>query len=112
METAIASIARAERNGPDTSAGAARSTAVQVIFVEDDDFFRLAVEAELTDEGFTVHSFADGEPMMQAVSAGLTADVVLLDWGLERTLGIDLICEMRERGLDWPVVFLTGRNSP
>jgi two-component system response regulator ChvI len=89
-----------------------RATTAHVIFVEDDDFYRLAVEAELTEEGFTVHSFEDGEPMLQAAAAGLVADVVLLDWGLERTLGIELICQMRERGLDWPVVFLTGRNSP
>jgi len=46
------------------------------------------------------------------VTAGLVADVVLLDWGLERTLGIELICQFRDRGLHWPVVFLTGRNSP
>jgi two-component system response regulator ChvI len=85
---------------------------VRVIFVEDDDFYRQAVEAELVVEGFSVCSFDDSEPMMKAVAAGLTADVVLLDWGLESTLGIDLLCQIKERGLHWPVVFLTGRNSP
>jgi two-component system response regulator ChvI len=112
MEMGLRSAAAARAGRLDTSVEVTRATTVQVIFVEDDDFYRLAVEAELAEEGFTVHSFADGEAMMEAVTAGLVADVVLLDWGLERTLGIELICQIRERGLHWPVVFLTGRNSP
>src|SRR6266700_2900174 len=87
-------------------------SAIQVIFVEDDDFYRQAVGGELVEEGFVVHAFKDGEFMFAAVAAGLTADVVVLDWGLESTPGIDLLSQMRERGWQWPVVFLTGRNSP
>lgn len=84
----------------------------RVIFVDDDDFYRQAVEAELTDEGFSVHSFNDGAPMLDAVASGLKADIVLLDWGLESGPGIDVLAQLRERGVNWPVVFLTGRNSP
>ncbi|MBV8186226.1 MAG: response regulator transcription factor [Alphaproteobacteria bacterium] len=88
------------------------SQRTQVVFVEDDDLYRQAIETELTEEGFVVRSFKDGEPMLAAIGSGLVADVVLLDWGLERTLGIDLLAQLRERGLQWPIVFLTGRNSP
>jgi two-component system response regulator ChvI len=87
-------------------------SAIHVIFVEDDDFYRRAVETELVAEGFVVHAFEDGEPMLAAAASGLTGDVVILDWGLESALGIDLLSQMKERGLQWPVVFLTGRNSP
>jgi two-component system response regulator ChvI len=86
-------------------------SAIRAIFVEDDDFYRQAVEAELVAEGFAVHAFADGESMLTAVASGLKADVVVLDWGLKSESGIDLLSHLRERGLDWPVVFLTGRNS-
>jgi two-component system response regulator ChvI len=100
------SIARCSSNEP-----TATGSAIEVIFVEDDSFYRQAVEAELTAEGFVVHAFGDGRPMLDAVASGLTADVVVLDWGLESALGIDLLLQIRERGLTWPVVFLTGRNS-
>lgn len=85
---------------------------ITVLYVEDDDHFRNAVEIELTDEGFGVHSFRDGSSMLSAVAQGLHADIVVLDWGLEKVDGIDLLGEIRARGLQWPVVFLTGRNSP
>lgn len=85
---------------------------IAVIFVEDDDFYRQAVEHELIEEGFLVHSFKDGESMLAAVAGGLAADVVVLDWGLETTLGIELLPQLQERGWMRPVIFLTGRNSP
>jgi two-component system response regulator ChvI len=84
----------------------------QVIFVEDDDFYRQAVEAELVANGFAVHAFDDGESMLAAVASGLQADVVLLDWGLESGPGINLLSQIRERDLQWPVVFLTGQTNP
>jgi two-component system response regulator ChvI len=88
------------------------SQAIQVIFVEDDNYYREAVEAELRELDFAVHPFKDGSSMLAAVADGLQADLVILDWALEDTAGIDLLSQMRARGLDWPVVFLTSRNSP
>jgi two-component system response regulator ChvI len=85
---------------------------IQLIFVEDDDLYREAVEIELGREGFTVHPFRDGQAMLAAVAGGLHADMVVFDWGPENTLGINLLSQMRARGLRWPVVFLTNRNSP
>jgi two-component system response regulator ChvI len=35
-----------------------------------------------------------------------------LDWGLESGAGIDLLSQMREQDLRWPVVFLTERSNP
>jgi two-component system response regulator ChvI len=88
------------------------SDAIKVVFVEDDEHFRDAIEVDLTEDGFSVSSFRDGPSMLAAAAGGLKADVAVLDWGLEKILGIDLIVQMRTRGLTWPVVFLTGRNSP
>jgi two-component system, OmpR family, response regulator ChvI len=114
METLSADRGARHLGGPNRSdqCHAPTVSAIQVIFVEDDDFYRQAVEGELVEAGFVVHAFKDGEPMFAAVAAGLTADVVVLDWGLESSLGIDLLSQMRERGWQSPVVFLTGRNSP
>ena len=85
---------------------------IQVILVEHDDYYRDAVKLELADEGFAVHAFKDGRAMLTAVAEGLQADLVVLDWELENMFGIDLLTQMRQEGLQWPVVFLTGRSSP
>jgi len=103
---------RHSRNYEPDTAASVPSDAIKVLYVEDDDHFRGAVEMELADEGFEVHSFRDGPAMLSAVAEGLYADIIVLDWGLERVLGIDLLGEIRARGLQCPVVFLTGRNSP
>ena len=39
------------------------------------------------------------------------ADLILLDWDLPRMPGIDLLDELRRRGIELPVVFLTGYGS-
>jgi two-component system response regulator ChvI len=112
MDTVIRDVESARADGIRGSADVRTSRTTRVIFVEDDDFYRRAVEAELTDEGFAIHSFSDGAPMLEAVASGLAADVILLDWGLESAPGIDVLAQLRERRVNWPVVFLTGRNSP
>jgi two-component system response regulator ChvI len=96
----------------DVSAGPLAASATRVIFVDDDAFYRQAVDAELTEQGFSVSSFNDDSPMLDAVGAGLAADVVLLDWGLASASGIDVLGDLRRRGVRWPVVFLTGLSNP
>jgi two-component system response regulator ChvI len=95
-----------------TRGSAQGASAITVIFVDDDDFYRQALEGELIEEGFVVHSFRDGESMLASIAGGLTVDVVVLDWGLDSTHGIDLLSQLRERGWKSPIVFLTGRNTP
>lgn len=79
-----------------------------VILVDDDDDFREALSAELTDCGFRVSCFADGDSFLAAMSGGTQAEVALLDWALPRMSGFELLGALRERGIALPVVFLTG----
>ena len=83
-----------------------------MIFVDDDEVYRSIVKAELMDEGFCVQDFANGDAMLASLNAGAEADIIILDWGLEKTNGIDLLPALRELGIELPVVFLTGRSSP
>ena len=85
---------------------------IRLILVDDDDDFREAASGELTDLGFAVESFADGQSMLSSVADGTTADVIVLDWGLPAISGIDLLPRLRREGIQLPVVFLTGRTSP
>ena len=84
---------------------------IRLILVDDDDDFREAASGELTDLGFSVESFADGQSMLSSVANGTTADVIVLDWGLPSISGIDLLPRLRREGIQLPVVFLTGRSS-
>ena len=83
-----------------------------MFFVDDDDVYRSIVKAELMDEGFLVMDFRNGEAMLASLKAGDEADIIVLDWGLEETNGIDLLPTLQGLGIDLPVVFLTSRSTP
>lgn len=83
--------------------------AIRILFVEDDDYYREVLERELAEHGFAIRSFADAASLLDSIELAADADVILLDWALPRTSGIDLLPQLRRRGVNLPVVFLTGR---
>ncbi len=87
-----------------------KTDAIRVLFVEDDELYREALSDELSGHGFTVESFADAESLSVRLDGTVDFDVVLLDWSLPHTSGIDLLSQLRRRGIDSPVVFLTGHS--
>jgi len=97
---------------PTIASRSCSTTPNSVIFVDDDDDYRSIVKAELVDEGFHVRDFASSEAMLASLQEGTRADIIILNWGLDTTNGVDLLPVMRERGIDLPVVVLTDRSSP
>jgi two-component system response regulator ChvI len=93
---------------PEIMSQAAR--AIRILFVEDDDYFREILAADLSDRGFDVQSFPDGASLLSALDSALDADLILLDWKLPNMPGIDLLPRLRRRGINLPVVFLTGHT--
>jgi two-component system, OmpR family, response regulator ChvI len=81
--------------------------AIRILFVEDDEAFRATLSGELHEHGFSVRGFADGKSLLEDEMQD--ADLLLLDWGLPGTTGIDLLKQVRQRGIHLPTVFLTGR---
>jgi two-component system response regulator ChvI len=102
------SLASAEAS-PGLGVDATVPSSPRVIVVDDDEYYREMLTAELTDNGFVVHGFADGQSLLDSIEVAADADVVVLDWGLPRTSGIDLLPQIRRLGVNLPVVFLTGR---
>jgi two-component system response regulator ChvI len=84
----------------------------RLIFINDDPDFRRIVKTELEDEGFSVSDFSNGEAMLDRLEGGADADIVVLDWSIEKTSSLDLLPTLRERGIDLPVVSLTDRSTP
>jgi two-component system response regulator ChvI len=82
---------------------------LKVIAVADDEQFRRMLSDELAEYGFDVTAFPDGVALLEAASAASAADLIILDWNPARLSAIDLLPQLREAGVDVPVVFVTGR---
>jgi two-component system response regulator ChvI len=87
---------------------AGRTGGIRILFVEDDEHYRETLVAELSERGFVVHSFADATSLLGSLDSAVEADVIVLEWKLPKTSGIDLLPQLRERGVNLPVVFLTS----
>jgi two-component system, OmpR family, response regulator ChvI len=92
------------------AASVGETDTVRVSFVEDDNDFREALADQLSDLGFAVQGFPDGAALLGALDTAIEADVIVLDWRLPNTSGIDLLTQLRRRGVNLPVVFLTGHT--
>ncbi len=83
------------------------ATLARVALVDDDDLFRESLSLNLADEGYEVVTFDRGEPALDFFANGGSVDIVLLDWRMPKMDGIDVLRQMRARGIDLPVIFLT-----
>src|SRR5579862_9028275 len=87
-----------------------RQTRLSALLVDDDDDYREAATAELEHFGFDIVAHSSGEAMLEYLDERQVAktDVIILDWKLQTGLGIDFLPALHERGINLPVVFLTG----
>ncbi len=83
---------------------------MRVLLVEDDGELARRLEAALTEAGFAVDRAADGE---EAAELGELADfdAVVLDLGLPRLPGLDVLRRWRRGGRNMPVLVLTARDA-
>lgn len=84
-----------------------------LIFVVDDDApTRRYVERILLKEGFTVQTFDGANAVLGALAKDADGvDLVLSDYDMPGTNGLELLSKIRERWSDLLVVFLTGQND-
>jgi two-component system response regulator ChvI len=81
----------------------------RALLVEDSEHNRETLADELSKQGFIIRGFRDGASLLRSLHAAADADVIILDWRLPKPSGIDLLLQLRERGVNLPVVFLIGR---
>jgi two-component system, OmpR family, response regulator ChvI len=91
-----------------SSAPLATIEARRVVLVESDQYYREVLTFELLCQGFVVHAFADGASLLGSLASVIDADLAVLDWDLPYMPGIKLMAQLREHGINLPVVFLTG----
>jgi len=90
---------------------------MRVLLVEDDAMIGESVKVALRQEGFTVDWVRDGDAGLDAASdqhgprADGGYDLVLLDLGLPRRSGLDVLKTLRARNVRTPVLILTARDA-
>lgn len=83
---------------------------MRVLVAEDDPMIGAAVERGLRQDGFAVDWVRDGRAAELALADG-AHDVLLLDLGLPRKEGQEVLAAMRRRGDARPVLIITARDA-
>jgi two-component system alkaline phosphatase synthesis response regulator PhoP len=82
----------------------------RILVVEDDDGIAMALEDDLTSEGYVVEVVADGETATSRAIEG-AFDAILLDVMLPRKDGFDVCRDIRRAGIRTPIVLLTAKTQ-
>jgi FixJ family two-component response regulator len=83
----------------------------RVLIVEDDDGMRAAIERLLGAAGFAPAAYASAEELLVAGPCERDA-CVISDLALPGMSGLELLAELRARGLRLPLILITAHDSP
>jgi len=83
---------------------------MRILLVEDDPLLGDGLAAGLRQHGFAVDWLKDGEAALAAL-AGERFDVMVLDLGLPKRSGMEVLRRIRADGLALPVLILTARDA-
>jgi two-component system, OmpR family, response regulator len=81
-----------------------------ILVVDDEESILDAVTSALRYEGFDVRSAASGSDALASIGES-APDLIVLDWMLPDLSGIDLERDLRSRGFQMPILFLSARDS-
>ena len=84
--------------------------AIRALLVEDEDLLRGQVDEFLVKNGFQVDPASDG---FEGLFMGqkYSYDVAIIDLGLPKLSGMDLIKQLRSEGKEFPILILTARGD-
>ncbi len=83
---------------------------MRLLLVEDDPMIGASVQRGLRQDGHTVDWVRDGAAAELAVANGVH-EMILLDLGLPRKSGLDLLASLRRKGVALPVLVITASDS-
>jgi DNA-binding response OmpR family regulator len=83
---------------------------MRILLVEDDSMIGESVSEGLKSEGYAVDWVRDGQEAETSIAA-TPYSLVVLDLGLPRRDGIDVLRGLRERHVDVPVLVMTARDT-
>lgn len=82
---------------------------MRILIVEDEAPLRLQLAAQLREAGYAVDEAADGEEGLYW-GREVPFDAAIVDLGLPRLSGLELIRQLRQHGQVFPVLILTARG--
>ncbi|KAB0544267.1 response regulator, partial [Pseudomonas palleroniana] len=83
---------------------------MRVLVCEDDELIASGIVAGLAAQGLTVEHVATASAARAMVGVA-EFDVMVLDLGLPDEDGLKLLRQLRQQGLETPVLILTARDS-
>jgi len=83
---------------------------MRLLLAEDDRMIGASIERGLKQDGFAVDWVQDGRAAELALAENVH-DLLVLDLGLPRKEGLDVLRAMRRRGDDRPVLIVTARDA-
>ncbi len=83
---------------------------MRIMLVEDEAPLRETLAARLKREGYAVDAASDGEEGLY-LGREVPFDVAVIDLGLPKMSGLDLVKRLREEGRKFPILILTARTS-
>src|SRR5690242_441758 len=83
---------------------------MRILLVEDDELLGDGLRAGLIQNGYTVDWLKDGASADQALQTE-NFEIIVLDLGLPKLSGIQVLQKHRERGNTTPVIILTAQGS-
>lgn len=83
---------------------------MRILLVEDDNLIGGAIERALRDAAHAVDWVRDGMGAL-AVAANEDYALILLDLGLPKRDGIEVLLELRRNGLEAPTIIITARDA-
>ena len=83
---------------------------MRILLVEDEAPLRETLAARLTRDGFAVDAAQDGEEGLY-LGREVPFDLAIIDLGLPKLSGMDLVKALREHGQRYPILILTDRGS-
>lgn len=82
----------------------------RILLVEDDPGLQLTLSDRLRREGYLVDTIGDGDVGLEKATTG-GYDLLLLDVMLPGRNGLDVCRDLRQRGIDTPIIMLTARGQ-
>lgn len=83
---------------------------MRILVVEDEKHLNRIITGAMQDEGYSVDSCFNGADALDYALA-TDYDVMILDIMLPKMDGLELVRQLRQRGNNTPVLFLTARDS-
>ena len=82
----------------------------RILIVEDEEALVMTLRDRLLSEGYEVDAASDGDAAIEKATSS-TFDLILLDVALPRKSGFDVCRDLRQRGLETPILMLTARGQ-